>query len=463
MRAELASPSGGTARAEPVLMLVPYFAPQTHAAMFRAHKLAKYLPERGFTPIVVTVDVNYLYNEDPGLLQELPPSVQVHRARFVEPTVRGIRMALGGRDRTFVAMKTSHAPPVPGSVASAATARSRKRWSTTELVRLLGEWPDRHWTWSMCALRLCRRLIAEHNIRLLYTSAVPVSPLRTALRLKREFGMGWVADFRDPVGYGQKHTARGILAAELERRTLARTMAEADAVTGLSESYGRIFFDLFGLADSRYEFIPTGLDEDYLEAQPAPDADSENMFLHVGEVMPNQSERSLSILSIAHRQHPDEMRGARLVFFGRREINQPLVAAMTASIAGWSIPIEYIDHVPQREVYRLIRRARACLLAPGPNGYWWNNFAKLVDYIALRAPVIADVPTTSEARTELTRAGLGHFLESGTLAEEACRLAGWLVGGNGGQSIAYAERYTARVQADSFTRVFNRVLSGVRL
>src|SRR5690606_31683724 len=85
----------------PVLMLVPYFAPQTHAAMFRAHKLAKYLPEHGFRPVVVTTDVNYLYNEDSGLLQELPDCVQVHRARHVEPTVRGVRMALGGRDRTF--------------------------------------------------------------------------------------------------------------------------------------------------------------------------------------------------------------------------------------------------------------------------------------------------------------------------------------------------------------------------
>src|SRR5690606_41469670 len=86
-------------------MLVPYFAPQTHAAMFRAHKLAKYLPEYGFRPVVVTTDINYLYNEDPRLLEELPDCVQIHRARYIEPTARGLRMAPGGRDRTCSATK----------------------------------------------------------------------------------------------------------------------------------------------------------------------------------------------------------------------------------------------------------------------------------------------------------------------------------------------------------------------
>ncbi len=47
-----------------ILIVTPYFAPQSHAAVFRAYKLAKLLPRFGWKPYVLTVDTNYLYNED---------------------------------------------------------------------------------------------------------------------------------------------------------------------------------------------------------------------------------------------------------------------------------------------------------------------------------------------------------------------------------------------------------------
>ena len=108
-----------------VLIVTPFFAPQNHAAVFRAYKLAKYLPQFGWKPIVLTVDTQYEFNEDAALLTDLPNEVEVIRARYIEPTLRGVRMALGGRDRTFKATRPGNAgggntqqlraiPPLPG-------------------------------------------------------------------------------------------------------------------------------------------------------------------------------------------------------------------------------------------------------------------------------------------------------------------------------------------------------------
>ncbi len=47
-----------------VLIVTPFFAPQSHAAVFRAYKLAKYLPRFGWKPYVLTTDTNYKFNED---------------------------------------------------------------------------------------------------------------------------------------------------------------------------------------------------------------------------------------------------------------------------------------------------------------------------------------------------------------------------------------------------------------
>lgn len=447
----------------PVLMLVPYFAPQTHAAMFRAHKLAKYLSRHGYRPVVVTTDTNYLYNDDPALLSELPPEVQVHRARHIEPTLRGLRMALGGRDRTFAALKRSgdlcHTPPSqsPSVPTPAPVSQPARAWSG-ELVRLLGEWPDRHWTWSLSARQLCRRLIREQGIQLIYTSAVPASPLAAAAALQREFGLQWVADFRDPVGYGKKHSATGWLGAAMEQRMLTKAMTSADMVTGLADSYGSIFFDLYGLPESRYRFIPTGLDEAYLP-QTGPAERDAGMLLHVGEVMPNQSRHTFDVLARAHALAPGVMASMRLVFVGRREINAPRIAALTAGIADWPYPVEFVDHVPQAQVYTLIQRARACLLIPGRTRYWWTNFAKLVDYLALGVPVIADVPPVSEAREELGKTGNGFFMGGEDIEADARALVAWLVADRQVAANGYGHRYTALRQAASFAAVFDDVLA----
>jgi len=102
-----------------VLIVTPFFAPQSHAAVFRAYKLAKYLPRFGWTPHVVTVDTNYAYNEDDSLLAALPPEVQIHRARYVEPSPRGLGFASGLADRRFATLKRAGAFDAPSPAAAA--------------------------------------------------------------------------------------------------------------------------------------------------------------------------------------------------------------------------------------------------------------------------------------------------------------------------------------------------------
>ena len=87
-----------------ILIITPFFAPESHAAVFRAHKLVKYLKKEGWEPIVLTVDTNYTYNEDPALLEELE-GIPIHRTKYFEPSLRGIYMWLTGKDRTYKTLK----------------------------------------------------------------------------------------------------------------------------------------------------------------------------------------------------------------------------------------------------------------------------------------------------------------------------------------------------------------------
>jgi hypothetical protein len=232
-------------------------------------------------------------------------------------------------------------------------------------------------------------------------------------------------------------------------------MATADRVTGLARSYGQIFFDQFGLKEERFSFIPTGIDEAYL---PQPKSDKRaNYLLHVGEIMPDQSSYSFYILEKILAAAKSEAFD-KLVVVGLREVNEPRLLRLTEGLPRLRARIEFIDHCPQTEVYDLIARARACLLVPGVTRYWWNNFAKMVDYIAIGAPVIAHVPPISEARHELTKAGTAFFLEGDSVAD-AKGLGKWLPGSAALRCSAYAERYTANRLVKDFAVIFRDLQS----
>lgn len=435
-------------------MLVPYFGPQTHAAMFRSHKLAKYLPAHGFKPIVVTTDKNYLYNDDPQILNELPSDVEIHRARYIEPTLRGIRMALGGKDRTFSAVKNEKRLDIAGDRSSSRT-NWLGGWNIGGMVsQILGDFPDRHWPWSAPAYRLGSKLIAERRIRLMYTSANPVSFLRAANRLRRKHDIRWLFDARDPLGYGQKHCSESQIAILQERAILRRSMDLADHVTGLASTYGQIFFDLYGLPGEKYSFIPTGLDESYLDGL-SPKT-REAFLLHVGEVMPDQSKYAFQVLDRLLSLHGGVDTFDQIIFVGRREINEPRVKTLTAGMPHLQSRLSFVDHCPQTAVYDLVRRAKACLLVPGAERYWWTNFAKLCDYICLGAPVIAHVPAISEARRELEKAETAFFLQ-GDCSYDSAQLTAWLNNSDAILPLKYAERYTAKRQAADFAGVLRKI------
>ncbi|MCX7804002.1 MAG: hypothetical protein N3A38_02320 [Planctomycetota bacterium] len=443
-----------------VLIITPFFAPQTHAAVFRAYKLAKYLPRLGWKPYVVTTDINYLYNEDPSLLEALPPEVEIVRARYVEPTMRGLRMALGGRDRTFKALKAAGLiKPSAGDGGGKAGSRGPLARAYDYLRERFLNNPDAYWTWKGPALRAAKALIERCGIRLVYTTCIPYTCNLIGRKLQR-MGCRWVADFRDPAGCSFRVCSQHHPVFIRQRRIIRMTLEHADAITGLSSMYGPMLEDSFGIyrEDGVY-FITTGLDEELLPPPGSPPPREDRYIIFSGEYLREYGDWFLRVFAAAAARPEVAAPGVKLLIVGRREINEPLVAphAKRLGIEGL---VEFVDHVPQRELYRLIGGAMACVLLGGVYNLWWCLFAKLVDYIAMRKPVLAMVPDPSEARTRLTRAGLGIFLD-GPEEAAAGRLGEFLLGR--GPEIrpdaVECAKYTAESQALAFAGVFEKVLS----
>lgn len=441
-----------------VLIITPFFAPQSHAAVFRAYKLAKYLPRYGWKPYVLTVDKNYLYNEDRSLLDDLPAEVEIATARYVEPTARGLRMALGGRDRTFAAIKRDQVrrPSIDDHIRT-----SRNKGLVNNMYDyIIDRWvhvPDAHWTWRGPALRTARALIRKRDVGLVFTSANPFTSHGIGLALQRD-GLRWVADLRDPHTYCRQMFSRYPNVFTKQRRIEGEAVRKADAVTVASSAIAMILTDSYGAeATRRTRFIPTGLDDALI---PSLDDDRPRPYpylLFTGEYLNDYGSEFFEIFAAALARPEVRSLGVKLLIVGRLDINERRVGPIVRRL-GIDEYVELIDHVPQRELYRLLRGAEAGVLLTNRLFRWWCLYAKMVDYLALRKPVVAVLPDPSEARTRLTNAGLGIFLD-GPHDKCATKLADFLTGSSvrPRPEVAECDRFLASSQVQSFVELFEEV------
>lgn len=433
-----------------VLIVTPFFAPQNHAAVFRAYKLAKYLPQFGWMPVVLTVDTQYEFVEDQNLLGDLPDEVEVVTARYIEPTLRGVRMALGGRDRTFQSMRREVEHGGNGNAKSDTQPASQKAYQ-----HLIKNWlhvPDAYWTWARTATITAKQILKERNIDIVMTTAPPFSSLLVGQALQ-DAGAKWVADFRDPLAYTQRLSSDSARIYQRQRTIVKNALRNADAVTVAASSFKSIYLDMFGNGRVDPVFIPTGMDAKLLPPQ-MESADRVPYLLFAGEYLPDYDSAFLEAFALAVKHPEVRQSGIKLVVVGTLELNRTRMMPLIEQF-GLAEYVEFVDQCSQREVYKLLAGALAGVLIPGPHAYWWTTFAKMTDYIGMRKPVVALVPDPSEARSALMRSGLGVFLD-GSPVGRAEILTDFLLRKRAlpQPSESECERYTAAQQVRSFAEVF---------
>lgn len=154
-----------------VLFIAYQFPPRSGAGVHRSLNFVKHLRQYGYNPIVFTIDEKSIRSEtsqiDPALMNQLPPDLIVVRtpSYSIGPAARFLqKIKLHSFFWVFV-------PPFCWE------------WSTP---------------WAFFSFFKARRTIKEHNIKLVYTSCGPFSPMMLGFFLKKFAGVKWVADMRDP-------------------------------------------------------------------------------------------------------------------------------------------------------------------------------------------------------------------------------------------------------------------------
>lgn len=209
------------------LLLISYFfPPYGGAGVQRALKLARVAPEFDWT-VVAAISATPGKGEgiDPTLVPEIPRDCEVSRTDVVRA---------GG------------------------------------LSRWVGPWmtPDPYVGWLPGALEAARSAIMAHEPHAILSTSMPYTCHLVGLAMKREFGLPWVADLRDPwtdnrfLGWFEGNGPRARFRRWADGAMEKSVYAEADLVTVTAAPLADLLVSRHGVPASRVMVARNGYDED---------------------------------------------------------------------------------------------------------------------------------------------------------------------------------------------------------
>ena len=202
-----------------VLIITTHFAPDRHVGAKRPSKFVKYLPEFGWTPVIITREKKDFHGIDHSLCDDLSKDVKIFYVK-----------------KWRFSNNTDNTKSANGESANATTRRISCK--LIPFVRKFIGWLSIYdYGWLLSAFYNGRKLMKEKGIDVLFsTSPDPVAHL-VGLGLKIVTGKPWVADFRDPWTVLHANYRTGCFKMGIHRMCEKVVVTTANHVTAISHIF----------------------------------------------------------------------------------------------------------------------------------------------------------------------------------------------------------------------------------
>lgn len=179
-----------------VLLISYYFPPSPAVGGARIANFAKYLPEFGWEPVVLTISNRDLAARDDSRLERLPGVTVVNAncwPTLADAYLAGKRLLVGETAKPY--RRPTVAAGSPGASGGGVETRGMalRRW----ILSLLSV-PDGQRGWIVPAVAKALREIRRRRVACVVTSCPPYSVHVIGLLVALLTGVRWIADFRDP-------------------------------------------------------------------------------------------------------------------------------------------------------------------------------------------------------------------------------------------------------------------------
>jgi len=363
-----------------VLIITYYWAPSGGAGVQRWLKFAKYLPEFGVNPIILTVDEHFAAypSIDKSLEKEVSPDLNVYKTKSREilnffSKTTGKKLPQGGFanvDKESFVMKISR------------------------FVRGNFFIPDARRGWNKYAYKKACELIKQFDIKTVITTSPPHSVQLIGLKLKRKFGIRWIADLRDPWSdvYYNKDLMRTKLADFFDKRLEKTVLEQADELITVCDSVKNLLLQKTNkISGEKIHIVLNGFDNS--DFQNLPEIKDEAFRItYVGTIALSYNAKIIfdSIKKLSE-QNPNVP--YKLIFVG----SVPDSVKAQISEAGILDKTDFVGYLPHNEAIEYMKNASVLVNVFPESADYDGVPGKFAEYIASRRPIISIDAHTGDA------------------------------------------------------------------
>lgn len=404
-------------------MIAFHFPPlRGSSGIQRTVRFARYLPEFGWEPQVLTVRPGVY--EAVGDGNEIPPGLAVHRT----PALDAARaFAIGTRYPSWLAR------------------------------------PDRWASWKWSAIPVGIELIRRFKPDILWSTYPIATAHAIAHSLARLSHVPWVADFRDPMaqeGY-PPDPATWKSFERIESRTIHRARRSIFTTSGAARTYRLRYPDC---AD-RISVIENGYDEEafanlerpsHMEARAGP-----FLLLHSGIVYPSERDPAALFAALRALREQGRLRPDKLVIRFRAAIHDELIRDL-ATRNGVLDVVDIAPLLPYREALAEMMSADGLLVLQASN---CNEQipAKIYEYLRAKRPILGLADPAGDTGEALRRMGVDHIAaleDAGGIGTALERFIADVRSGNAPiPEPAEVSRASRRERTADLARVFDGVIA----
>ena len=355
----------------PTALLVAYHFPPLagSSGLQRTLRFAQYLPEFGWKPVVLSVELSAYEQVDEASQALVPPGCTVVRTRCLDAARH---LALFGRYPGFAAI------------------------------------PDRWASWRLWGVRAGCRVAREHGASVVWSTYPIATAHQIGAAISRRTGLPWVADFRDPMAQdGYPADPRRWQAFKRIEETAAQRAAR---LVFVSPSAVDMYRERYPATPAeRFALIENGYDEFSFDGFEAPDpapAGAPLVLLHSGIVYPSERDPAALFEALGRLRERGAIRPGEFVIRFRAAVHD----ALLRELAERHQVAEFVDIAPAisyREALRELLGANALVVMQGDNCNGQIP-AKLYEYLRAGRPILGLADPAGD--TGRTLAGLGYPL-----------------------------------------------------
>lgn len=371
-----------------VLIVTYYWVPAGGSGVQRWLKFVKYLRDFGIEPVIYTVkDPNYPLI-DVSLSNDIPGNIEVIKHPIWEPN--NLLSKLKKRGAKTSAGFLNPNPTFFGKV--------------LQYVRANYFIPDARKFWVKPSVKKLNRYLKENVIDVIITTGPPHSMHLIGLQLKKELGIKWVADFRDPwteIDYFHQLplTKKTINKHyKLEKEVLKR----ADATLVI----GKTMKKKYSVLSNNIHVVTNGFDNEENLTQDI-SLDTTFSLTHIGLMNADRNPKILwEVLDEICKENSQFSNDLEIKLIGKiaKEIDESLNKYSFKTITK-------INYVPHNEVLKYQKQSQVLLLVvndvPSAKGILTG---KIFEYLQAKRPILAIGPEDGDLAEVLSSTNSGEIV-----------------------------------------------------